>query len=172
MSEQLITGRKRIGEISWEVQQLAGLLGSLKPGEGITYTDLSRAARRDVIKNRHLLYTARRKLRREKQMVFGTDRGVGLRRLDDSGVSEKATGTLKGIHRKVRNELKDQACVSIDNLTGAELVAHNGRVATLGVVGQFTHRKTLPGTAAAPLPGPTAEETLEALYRPRRVVPR
>jgi hypothetical protein len=68
-------------DISPAVARLVELLCASSPQQVLTYQELSAAAGRSVLGARHLIASAKRICERDHGVVFGTERGVGVKRL-------------------------------------------------------------------------------------------
>jgi len=73
-----------------ETSLLIGHLAKTAIGQTISYDELSRVAGCPVDGSTGYLHTARRRLQKDKEMVFGTVRAEGITRLDDKAIVDDA----------------------------------------------------------------------------------
>ena len=84
---EVLDGKRTINEVSADTLALYEALKDITIDGMITYANLSDLIGRDVQSEAiGSLTTARRMCQREDQIVFSPVRGVGLKRLDDSGI--------------------------------------------------------------------------------------
>lgn len=103
--------RRPIGTISVEAQTLAKLLAETPVGALISYEVLSTAIGRDITKDaRWALDTARTKVMREERMVFGTMKGLGLKRLNDVETVQTGAAAISHIKRTAARSLEKVTC--------------------------------------------------------------
>lgn len=133
-----------IPEVSIDTLALEQLLLTVAISDVIGYDRLSAAIGRDVQADaRHLLRTARERVRRSQQMVFEPIVNVGLKRLDDVGIVGLG-GVYRGrIRRLARRGTRKLVCVGDFAALPNELkVEHNVSMAQLGAVAHFTGEST------------------------------
>jgi len=126
--------KKTIQEMGADAKLLIARLDKIEAGEIVPYAELSEVIGRDIRKHRGALYTAMNSLRRDGQKVFGTMRGEGLKRLDDSGILQSAEGTIPSIHRTIRRGMKTLACSNYDHLDNEEKIRHNATASHCGAL--------------------------------------
>lgn len=130
---------KTVPRVSLETQQIFRRLETCAVGEVVTYEELNRVIGGDVTQNkRYALETAKRQLRRDKNMVFETVRKLGVKRLPDSEIVQNAKSDTQRIHRISRRGLQKLNCVEAESLSAQELVQYNARVGHLGALFQAT----------------------------------
>lgn len=78
----------------------------------ISYVDLARQAGLTVDRTKRVLSSARRAIRSESGVLFGTIVGEGLRRLTDADKVKKPEAFKKRVLRGAGRELKDLATIS------------------------------------------------------------
>lgn len=98
--------KQSIPEVSATTRLLHARLAKAAIGEIILYPELSAIAKMDIQKNRGFLSSARRMVMRTEGFVFGAVSGVGLKRLDDSGIADVVAGGFKHIHRHANRIMK------------------------------------------------------------------
>lgn len=113
-------------------------------GEVVTYAELTALIGSDVQTSaRGYMDTARRIAHRDKNMVFASVHGVGLKRLDDMEKVKTGEGYLNKIRRTARRAAR--VVVSVDNydaLPNDLKVKHNAYASMFGAVAQFSGRGT------------------------------
>ena len=153
-------------EASIESQRIEQRLATVEVGEFVSYDDLSEIGQKDVRTNgRGNLETAKNRLRRDKQMVFDTVRGEGVRRANDAEIVAGCNRNINTIRNASRRGAKRIACANYETLTATEKVQHNTMASQFGALYSLTSqasRKTIETkvkAANATLPPP---ETLKA----------
>lgn len=115
--------------------ELVKALQKASVGDIVTYLSLSESIGRDVQSvARGSLVTACEILRRDYQMAFGCVRGIGLQRLNDSGVLSSEKNSISRIKRLARRSGKRLALVRPENLSPLEKASYNVTSATLGAI--------------------------------------
>ena len=123
---------------------LAQRLESLTVGESITYKALGEVIGKTVSGATPALASARRILLREHKRVFETQIGVGLKRLDDVGITGTGDKTRKRIRAEARRGLKRLLAVNDFSAMPREMqMKHTATTALLGIVKGFTTDKAL-----------------------------
>lgn len=106
---------------SAESQALVKLLGAAEIGSVVTYDEmLASTGEQALSKIRGNIQTARRTLLNQKSIVFGTVDGVGLKRLDASGVVGDGKCRLRRIRRASARAARTIACADFKALTEPE----------------------------------------------------
>jgi hypothetical protein len=138
------TRRKAIQELSADTSLLVERLRKVGVGETIAYDDLTKAVDRDVrgIANGNLR-SAIHIVQRDYQIVFGTLRGVGLKRLDDVGTVALADNSIRKIHREAKRGRDKLLCVSdVAKLSNEERIKYNAGLAAFGALHEVTKTKS------------------------------
>jgi hypothetical protein len=134
-----LTETRAIPELSVDTQTIERLLWDVPVGDVIDYTTLSAAIGRDVQhRARHILDSAVRRVLRDKQMVFAAVSGLGMKRLDDTGVLGVGTQAVAEIGRKSKRTVKKLACAKYEALTKDGQNQHNVLVSQLGMLAHVT----------------------------------
>jgi hypothetical protein len=89
---------------SYETNQLVDVLNKLKPGDSITYKQLTDAAGEEINGATPALASARRIVLNELGYVIEPIWGVGMKRLTDEEIVQSASGGTKRISRRARHE--------------------------------------------------------------------
>jgi hypothetical protein len=119
-------------------------LGKLNVGEAITYDQLNNAAGRNVQKEAYgALRTARNRLLRDDDKVFGVLRGMGLKRLNDKEAYEVGASGVLSIRRKSRKQLTILSKVNPSKLTTDEQIRMHATMSVFGAVNLFTRTGSL-----------------------------
>jgi len=134
--------KKTIAEVSSETLKCESVLGSLKVGESVSYSILQAAMGRDPQENgRGMLTSARRRLLREKSMVFGIVPGDGVKRLGDVEMIGHGDNVLTRIRRSARRGMA--VVLAVENFAGlpeALKLKHNTTAVVLGSVAVLSGR--------------------------------
>ncbi len=139
-----------IPELSVDAQVLAKRLETAKPGEVVTYAELSRLIRRDVQHEAaSVLSSARRVVQREHKAVFGAVIKQGLKRLDASGIVSVGEQGIQKITRASRRAARRLACADYDALPNADKVRFNTAASLLGAMELATKPNRVKALAAA-----------------------
>lgn len=130
-------------KISLDSQMLYDRLAEAKPGETISYAELTDLIGRDVQTEAYgCLATARRKARNHNRKVFGTLAKVGLKCLEDAEIVDSGYRSLTTVKRRARDGLKKLICLQDYNgLADHMKVKHNAVAAILMVANRMTTPK-------------------------------
>jgi hypothetical protein len=102
---------------SVESQTIARHLSTLEVGQLVTYDELCRLVHAaDIEEIRMKIQTARGIVQREKNVIFGTVTGIGLKRLSDQEIIHEAEKGMVRIARATRRTAGKLACSNIDSL--------------------------------------------------------
>ena len=135
---------RSIPELSLDAQELHRKLITVSIGEIALYAELSALIRADVTKKaRGYLNTARYIAQRENRMVFAAVRGVGLKRLDDSGIIRAGQDYVGRIHRTARRGVKQTVCANYEKLSREDQVKSNSTLSMLGTLHEVTKNTVL-----------------------------
>lgn len=109
-------------------------------GDTITYAELSAAAGVNVLKKRNCITTGRNLARRNERMVFGVVRGVGLKRLDDTGIIDDVDRDRCAIRRKSTRAIRKAECVAdLAKLGDPDRTRLLANLAIMGAINHATH---------------------------------
>lgn len=130
--------KKAIPQISVDSQVIIAKLRTMKKGDVISYSDLSKLISSDVTtKSRYALNTARRRVLMDDGMVFEAVRGVGIKRMDDTGIISIGEQSERRLHRLSRNAMRKLSCADTTNLNNEqrlELASHSSIVGTIALI--------------------------------------
>ena len=117
-------------------------LKSAKPGDVISYNEMSELIGRNVQKEaRYIMETARRHAKKDR-IYFGVVTNEGLQRLDDSGKVKAGSGMLGKIRRTSRRAAQTLAAVeNFSELPNELKIAHNTALSVYGIITQATSRR-------------------------------
>jgi hypothetical protein len=91
-----------IPALSIESGILVSRLRQAKPGDVVTYAEMSKIIGMSVQKHRGSLDTARRIVMRDDRLIFGCVKDVGLKRLDAEEAAASLATDVKGTRAKAR----------------------------------------------------------------------
>lgn len=115
--------KQTIQEMSIDTRTLIEALEKIKVGEKISYKALSETINRDVQESaKGNLRTARRSVRRDKKIHFGTIISFGLVRSDTHGVIAASAQRAKRINSQARESIKDLYCADMETATDDQKV--------------------------------------------------
>ena len=123
---------------------LESVLEQAKVGDLITYAELSKAIGRDVRKfAQPSLCSARRGLQRDKQMVFGVETNVGLKRLNDEEIVVSSEADRRRMKRAATRSLKKLSVVNFSGLSDEAKKQHIVASAQLGAIEMFSGKNAM-----------------------------
>lgn len=128
-----------IPEISVDTRMIIAKLQECKIGEIITYEDLDKTIGRKTPPG--ILNTARKRVLSDNQIVFGTIRKVGFKRLSDSEIVDNSASTFNSIQRATKRERKKLISVDFENLSSSSKIKHSATAATLAVINEIAKPK-------------------------------
>jgi len=116
-----------------ETQALITYLQNMKEGEVVPWDTLNRAAGVDVRTRRSVLYSARRRLEKDHQIVTSII-PEGLKRNNPEEVIKIGQAHLSRSHRLAKRGMRKLATVEYDALGDGAKESHNVAMATLGAL--------------------------------------
>jgi hypothetical protein len=134
--------RRTIQEVSVETLRAETALATLAVGESLSYESLEAAGVIDPMgAGRHAIYSARKRLLRERQMVFSCVPGEGVKRLGDVEMIGHGDNVLQHIRRASKRGMAVVLAVeNFDALSQDMKNRHNTTALILGVVAVTTGR--------------------------------
>ncbi|MAT51520.1 MAG: hypothetical protein CMK32_10095 [Porticoccaceae bacterium] len=130
-----------IHEKSSDTRIIESMLKAASVGQLITYDEISTAIGRDVRKHASSsLVTARRSLLLECGIVFGVERGVGLKRLDDEEIVDTTESDRVRILRASKRTLDKLSVVKFDSLPEDYKRQHVVASAQMGAISLFSKK--------------------------------
>lgn len=130
-----------IPEISADTILIYEKLTKTAIGETITYQDLAQVIRRTP--NAGMIRTARKKAQSEDRIVFGTIRGVGIRRLAGNEVVTNSAATFSHIQRTAKREKARLSSVEFESLSKELKIKHSASAAALAVIHEIAAPKQI-----------------------------
>jgi hypothetical protein len=127
-------------ELSADARFLRQRLHELKPGDSVTYADLSKIIGKPVTGATPALQSAKRGLLKEGY-VFSPVRGEAVRRLTDADVV--AGDDLSPLRRHARRVAKKLSTVSYEQLNPAQQLQHTAKTSIVGMVATVTTDKAV-----------------------------
>lgn len=129
---------------SLETQELVARLTLLQEGQLISYEDLSVIAGEQITGASSILQTAKRIVENESGYVLSVERGVGVRRLDDSQIVEDTHGARVKIARQSKRALKRLSGVkNFDALTEEQRRTHQAHAVIYAVISEKASSKSI-----------------------------
>jgi len=130
-----MNNQKTIPAISIESQRVIERLGQCAPGEFVSYEELSSIAGGDIQKEkRFALDTGRKRLERDRGLVFGTIKNEGVKRLEDEEIVQTSELGINRVRRQARRSARKLVCVDFDNLSNEAKIRHNARMSIFGAL--------------------------------------
>jgi len=134
----------KIRELSIEAKLLYQRMRTMKPGDTLTYEEMSEIIGRSIQQVRHVLYTARKMAEREDLLTFGTITSEGIRCLNTSEIISTGDTAIRHIHRTARRAARRFNCVGdLNLLPNEEKIRMNTKASVLGVLAHITTAKSL-----------------------------
>lgn len=121
-------------EMSADARLLITHLKDATVGQEFSYKDLSKVVSRTVGGGFGPLQTAMKRLLRDKDMVFGVIRGVGIKRLDDKGIVDEGTAFSDRIRRGAKRSFERMSKADFSSLPReyqARFSAHTSIMASI-----------------------------------------
>lgn len=113
-------------------------------GETITYADLAEAIGKSQDALHGPLHTARRALLRDENMVFGTVRGKGVKRLSDLDIVAASASTTRHLKRTARRGVQTLSAVSdFSAMPREEQMRHSAAMSIFGAIAEMTTEKAI-----------------------------
>jgi hypothetical protein len=122
---------------SADTEIIIKLLEDLKPGELITYEDISKAIGRNILDCRGILYTAIKAILREGDVIQAV-RGVGVKKAQTDEILSEGDRAQRRIRKTARRGIQRVACAK--DLTRAQLQRRDFNQSMLGVFYALTER--------------------------------
>lgn len=132
-----------IFEKSNDTKILESVLSEAKVGDLITYEELSKAIGRDVRQFAlPSLRSARQGVQNSKQIVFGVEVNVGLRRLNDDQIVDSTEQDRSRMKRAANRAIKKLTVVDFDGLNAEKKRQHVVASAQIGAIAMFASKST------------------------------
>lgn len=111
--------------LNQETVQLAELFAQAKPGETVTFEQMSKTIGRDIATCRWFIQCAHRIVLREHNAVFAPVRGEGYRRLLDEEIPAHAMRSVRRIRNTAKKGARELASVDYAGLSPEKKMEHN-----------------------------------------------
>lgn len=126
-----------IGEKTSDTIIIERMMMELSVGSELTYEQMSRALGRDAKKHcTSNIQSAKRSCERNG-VILGAIRGVGYKRLDDSGIVKAAQSDTQRILRASRRGIRRLSVANYDSLNSDQKREHTTAAAQLGAAAHF-----------------------------------
>lgn len=157
---------KSIPEMAIDTKLLFQRLQKAFVGDLITYPELSEIIGRNVQKEARGCLISAMRVALYNEMVFGTVRKVGIKRLTDRELAGIGEGVRLHIGRVARKAVRKMTMVNnFETLSNEEKIRHNTGVSMLGAIGHITsskQAKSLEGKVSSSLEALPLQKTLQA----------
>lgn len=131
------TGRRTAGAQNIDVQILVDFLRG-KTGL-VKYSEMTTVLGRDVRGAAWTVLAAARRALEREGIVFGTVRGVGIKRLNDVEIIGTGRAALTRARRAMRRSINTVGCVDYDSLDDDSKVQHNTYLSIMSAINKVTH---------------------------------
>lgn len=129
-------------ELSADTRFLRQKLHEMKPGDTLTYAELSQAVSKPVKGSFSALQSAKRSLLKEGY-VFSAVVGEGIKRLTDGEVVSAADGDITSMRRRARKAGLKLSTVSYDTLAPEKQLSLSAKSSIIGAVAALTTAKAI-----------------------------
>lgn len=118
--------KRPIPTLSIDTKLIYERLASASVGDLIEYSELNDLVQRDIRNGAAGCFqSARRRVERLDGIVFGTVRGVGVKRLSDDEIVASGQAVIDKSRRAARRGYRRLGCVEFDGLSAESKVKHN-----------------------------------------------
>lgn len=124
-------------EMGVDAQLLVERMRKVKPGEIITYGEITQVIKRDPQKDRGAIVTARRAIQRTDQIVFECVTNVGYKRISGLEIVESAASATQAIGRTAKRAARKLACAEYEQMDISGKIRFNATASMLGALNQF-----------------------------------
>ena len=133
---------KMLHEKSADTKILENVLKEAKVGDTITYANLSKAIGRDVRTHAQGALNTARKTMLANGMVFGTERTVGLTRLNDVQIVESIESDRLRVQRIGKRSITKLGKVKFESLSNDQKRKHTTMAAQMGAITMFAAKSS------------------------------
>lgn len=122
--------------VSEETRKIFEFLAEINEGGEVSYEEIATALGKQefTTKLRGSLAAARKRLIREKGIVFGVNRAVGLKRLTPAEIVDASRGGIHRVSRQCRRSMKTLGCADFQRLSADEKIKHNASMSIYGAL--------------------------------------
>jgi hypothetical protein len=138
----LFTELKMLHEKSSDTKILENVLNEAKVGDTITYADLSKAIGRDVRTHAQGALNTARKTMLANGMVFGTERTVGLTRMNDFQIVDSIESDRLRVQRIGKRSITKLGKVKFESLDNDQKRKHTTMAAQMGAITMFAAKSS------------------------------
>lgn len=131
------------GQLAIETSIALERLSKAKPGETVTYKELSELCGCDVRKRRDIITTPINKLLSEQSKVFITEHGKGIRLLTNEEIPALGFKDIGRIGKIAKRSVRRLAASDYDTLSETAKIAHNTHLTILSMMERGTTKKSL-----------------------------
>ena len=121
-------------------------------GQTVTYAELTAVISSKVTGATGALQTALRRLSKDKDMVFGSIRGVGFKRLSSAEIVDAGAQAIDSVRRKSRRAVEKQMKADFSKLDRDHQGRFSAQVSVLGAVAMKTRTTEISRIAKAITP--------------------
>ncbi len=136
MADANVSGKPIISAMSIEAQAIVSLLRATKPGDIVTYKEMSSVTGRDVQKHRGAMQTAKNRVLRDDRMVFEAITNVGLKHLNAAESASTMPAYVKRIRGTARRGLRRAGTVDLTQVPADQRAAFVAAGSLLNIVDQ------------------------------------
>jgi hypothetical protein len=129
-------------EKSADTKILENVLKEANVGDTITYADLSKAIGRDVRTHAQGALNTARKTMLANGMVFGTERTVGLTRMNDVQIVESIESDRLRVQRIGKRSITKLGKVKFESLSNDQKRKHTTMAAQMGAITMFAAKSS------------------------------
>lgn len=142
-----------IHQMSADARLLIAKLATIGVGEFVSYTDLSEVISRPVSGSSAALQTAVKRLLRDSDIVFGTVRGEGIKRLADAEIVDEGAAAMNAIRRKARRTVERQMKADFSKLDRERQAKFSAQVSVASAIAMMAQPKEVARLEKAMTPG-------------------
>jgi hypothetical protein len=138
-----MTSTKPRFEIHADTRLIYQRLIETKPGETVTYADLSATISRPVTGNCYNLQSAIRMARRDDAIYFDNVSKVGYRRMTATDIVSSGPDDIGRVRRIAKRSVEKQLSAPAEDLTPESRRVQLGTLGVFGALTQFTTKKAI-----------------------------
>ena len=131
------------GMMATETRIVLERLSKVQPGETVTYRELDQLTACDIRQRVYVINTARNKLLSEEGKVFVTERGIGVRLLENEEIAKLGTQDTSRISHIARRCAKKLAAADYDALSSDGKIRHNANMTVMMLFQRASTAKSL-----------------------------
>lgn len=124
--------------LNQEVVELTELLANCKPGETVTFDQMSKKIGKDILECRWNIGSARHRALNQHNIVFMAVKGVGYKRLENDDIPNFAMRRVRRARTEAKRGVKELASVDYGALAPEKKIEHNLQMSLLGTISYST----------------------------------